>query len=105
MWRPLLLLVMLAVALCGLDVGESMAAPAGPGAIAACASEPAHCETTDDDHPDKAGHQGHNHCPLATELVQGPLLAPLLADGLRFAAATAPLTSLTRAPPHQPPSA
>lgn len=106
MRRFLHLLLFVCVLWCGAHVAEPVQAhdeathhalEAGPG------HEDGEAPGT---HESGAAHAVQHHCPVAPEQAQGAAAcATERGDAAHFAAPVAPLASLTRAPPVEPPAA
>jgi hypothetical protein len=95
------LLLMVCLGWCGLHAAE----PAQAHAAAAAANWTSDCDRQGDTQ-ERSAHLHHHHCPVAADPCRDAgQAAPTLDAAPPFAAGTASLRSLTRAPPVEPPSA
>ncbi|KRA84271.1 hypothetical protein [Altererythrobacter sp. Root672] len=108
MRRALHLLLLLAVLWCGIHVGEPAMAHDETlhHQLAAADDSSRDAGGEKQDGVFDAAHVGHHHCPMAPACNDGAASSTGLTDGAPvFAAAVAPLASLSQAPPLEPPAA
>ena len=111
MRRVLHLLMAIALLVSGLHLGEDAHAHESAALHELEQTHPPATDPNDDpgdshDGTGKVAHAGHHHCPVAPDQDHGPALgAVLVSSADHCSRPAAALSSLTRAPPLEPPAA